>query len=99
VNVTIFAVCQSSECGRKTFSERVLEPTAKKLSVVRGQRQIWMDTHYEMTGHHRFDIGTDERDECSVAKIPNPDQLRLRDDPDNAHLDPSNWNMKEPTDG
>ncbi len=56
--------------------------------------QLVASNHYHATAHHAFVLETVESVEFDVAVIQDPNQLRLSDDPDNAHLDPASWNMK-----
>jgi len=45
------------------------------------QRQVWADTHYGLTGHHRFRFATTEITDVSVAHLPlDPNQGLLTDD-------------------
>ena len=66
-------------------------PQAKKRKA---NLTIVFETHYEATGHYAFVVDTIHSEPVSVAKVPDPNQLRLADDPDNAHLDPVNWGLK-----
>ncbi len=53
-------------------------PKAKAQSA---NVRIWADTHYGNTGHHRFHLLLTEETSLDVAKLRDPSQLSLSDDP------------------
>jgi hypothetical protein len=44
-------------------------PTKRDVETLIRQRQLWMDAHYERTGHHRFLLTRREHDSVDVARV------------------------------
>lgn len=68
--------------------------TKPRLKAQEANLKIIAGNHYAQSGHHTFVLETVESRELDVAAVRDPNQLRISDDPENAHLDPSNWGMK-----
>ena len=56
-------------------------PTRPKLNSQKLNARLWAESHYGSTGHHRFVLEVVEHSTFDVAKIRDPNQLRLSDDP------------------
>lgn len=85
------AVCHDCEAE---YHNSVVDPTRRRENSEIANRDIWAQAHYDKTGHHSFRMARISERTVSVARIHDPNQLRLADDPDNAHLDPANWKMR-----
>jgi hypothetical protein len=59
----------------------VVDPTARERKAHERNRDVWAANHYDITGHHRFRYSNVNEFDVSMAVVPDPNQLRLSDDP------------------
>lgn len=63
------------------YDKSLRDPSKHKINAQIVNRDIWMTTHYSRAGHHRFMLARVTQREISVARVHDPNQLRLSDDP------------------
>lgn len=79
MNATYEVLARCTNCDEEGHIPPV--STKPRAKTAMAQAHLWATAHYDRTGHHRFVFETVERFEESVARIRDPNQLALSDDP------------------